>query len=251
MRWTHDRRHGLVMRCDPALLRLMPDRAACDGHAVLNAFKFLADDWLCDVPADHHSKCVMIAYALSIIERLLFPARPVFLFTAGQRAVGKTTALQMLVTAVTGSSPPAAAWADNNRSARRRSLPICAKGCQPSYGIMCRAAISLASNELNRACSFATYSDRILGVSEFGVAPAYTIHVFTGNNVEPTGDLASRSLEARLAVDRADPQNRPVNRHDPVEWTRADRGAILQALYTILLGNPQLDTVWERAGDDV
>ena len=34
---------------------------------------------------------------------------------------------------------------------------------------------------------------------------ASTIHLFTGNNIGPRGDLASRSLHIRLDVDRVDP----------------------------------------------
>jgi hypothetical protein len=62
--------------------------------------------------------------------------------------------------------------------------------------------------------------------------------MFTGNNIGPKGDLASRSLQVRLEVDRADPENRPFRYPDPVGWTEANRGKILRALYTVLLGNP-------------
>ena len=55
------------------------------------------------------------------------------------------------------------------------------------------------------------------------------------------GDFASRSLHVRLNVDQPDPQNRSFKHTDPIAWTLAHRGEILRALYTILLGNPQLD----------
>ena len=67
---------------------------------------------------------------------------------------------------------------------------------------------------------------------------ASTIHFFTGNNIGPRGDLASRCLNIRLAVDRPDPENREFEHPDPVGWTDAHRADILRALYTILLGNP-------------
>jgi hypothetical protein len=244
-----DRRYGLIMRCDPMLLRIMPDRAACDDQAVIDAFTFLVDDWLKDVPAGHHSKCIMIAYALSVIERLLFPARPIFLLTAGQRSVGKTTALLMLVMAVIGSKPAAAAWAANEEERKKAIFAYLLEGMATLVWDNIQNGAKLTSNELNRACSFTTYSDRVLGSSATRVAPAYTIHIFTGNNIEAAGDLASRSLEARLEVNRADPQNRPVSRLNPVEWTSANRAAILRALYTILIGNPQLGAL--RATDGI
>ena len=70
---------------------------------------------------------------------------------------------------------------------------------------------------------------------------ASTIHLFTGNNIGPRGDLASRSLHIRLEVDRADPENRSFRHPDPIAWTKKHRAEILRALYTILIGNPTLD----------
>ena len=79
-----------------------------------------------------------------------------------------------------------------------------------------------------------------MGETKSLAAPAYTVNVFTGNNIGPKSDQASRSLEARLTTDRTDPENREFRHSDPTGWTRDHRGQILQALYTILLGNPQL-----------
>ena len=84
------------------------------------------------------------------------------------------------------------------------------------------------------------YSDRKLGVSEMIATAASTIHFFTGNNIAPRGDLASRSLEIRFELDRYDPENREFKHPDPVGWTDNNRAEILGALYTILLGNPTL-----------
>jgi hypothetical protein len=47
-------------------------------------------------------------------------------------------------------------------------------------------------------------------------------------------------LQARIEVDRTDPENRPFRHCDPIGWTEANRAKILQALYTVLLGNPEL-----------
>jgi hypothetical protein len=57
----------------------------------------------------------------------------------------------------------------------------------------------------------------------------------------PRGDLASRSLQVCLEVDRHDPENREFKHPDPVGWTDGHRSEILQALYTILLGNLTLE----------
>jgi len=91
---------------------------------------------------------------------------------------------------------------------------------------------------IERSCTTAWYSDRRLGVSETVATSAATIHFFTGNNVGPRGDLTSRSLQTRIVVDRPDPENRTFDHPDPIGWTESNRGKILRALYTVLLGNP-------------
>jgi hypothetical protein len=85
-------------------------------------------------------------------------------------------------------------------------------------------------------------------VSEAIATAASTIHLFTGNNIGPRGDLASRSLHVRLEVERADPENRGFKHADPIDWTESNRAEILKALYTILLGNPQLSAPKYAAG---
>jgi hypothetical protein len=76
---------GIVFRIDPALLKHIPERVACTPTAVAKAYKFLTDEWLVDVAADTEGKAVLIALALSIIERVALPERPAFNVTAGLR----------------------------------------------------------------------------------------------------------------------------------------------------------------------
>ena len=71
---------------------------------------------------------------------------------------------------------------------------------------------------------------------------------FTGNNILPKGDMASRSLICRLSVDRPDPENRPFRHSDPLDWTLSNRIKILKALYTLLLWQPAEKRV-ERASE--
>jgi hypothetical protein len=66
------------------------------------------------------------------------------------------------------------------------------------------------------------------------------IMFFTGNNIKAGGDLSSRNLTIRLDTNRTDPENRAVEHSDPIGWTETNRGEVLKALYTVLLGNPRL-----------
>jgi hypothetical protein len=202
--------------------------------------KFLCDEWLCDVATDYVGKCVIIAAALTLIERSLLPDRPAFFVTAGRRGGGKTTTIIMLIMAITGLWPAAVAWSTNEEERRKALLAQFMCGVAYILWDNIPRGMQLSCPHIERSCTAAYYSDRRLGVSEMVCTAASTIHFFTGNNIGPRGDLASRSLHIRLDVDRADPENRKFKHPDPVGWTENHRVEILAALYTLLLGNPQL-----------
>jgi hypothetical protein len=236
-----ERERGIVFRIPPELLAVLPKFEDCAQPAVAEAMRFLIDEWLCDVMTDYTGKCVLIALALSIIERSLLPDRPTFWVTAGRRGSGKTTAIMMALMAVTGVRPPAAAWSPNEEERRKALLAYLLDGLPAILWDNIPRGAQISCPHIEKSCTAAMYSDRKLGVSETITASAATIHVFTGNNVGPKGDLASRSLCIRLEADRPDPENRLFRHPDPVAWTEAHRGQILAALYTVLLGNPMFE----------
>ena len=83
-----DRARRTVFRIEPEIVELMPAGCVLDAE-VAEAINFLTDQWLVDVQADYDGKCVLIALALSIIERDLFGERPAFFVTAGKRGGGR------------------------------------------------------------------------------------------------------------------------------------------------------------------
>ena len=204
-----DRDRGIVFRIPPELLAILPTREQCDANAVYEAFRFLLDEWLCDVAADFTGKCILIAAALTLIERSLLPDRPAFFVTAGRRGGGKTTTLIMLLMAVTGVRPAAAAWSPNEEERRKALLAYLMEALPALIWDNIPRGTQISCPHIERSCTTAFYSDRRLGVSELVAVAASVIHFFTGNNIAPRGDLASRSLQVRLEVDRADPENRP------------------------------------------
>jgi hypothetical protein len=235
-----DRERGIIFRIPEELLAILPQPADCTASAVAEAMRFLADEWLCDVATDYGGKCTFIAAALTVIERSLLPDRPTFWVTAGNPRSGKTTTLHMVLMAVTGVRPSAAAWSTNEEERRKALLAYLLEGLPALVWDNIPRGCQIGCPHIEKSCTTELYSDRRLGVSETIAVSAAVIHFFTGNNIGPRGDLASRSLSARLKVDRVDPENRPFRHPDPVDWTKEHRGQILQALYTILLGNPRL-----------
>ena len=236
-----DRERGIEFRIQKEVMACVPQREQCTKKTVAEALKFLTDKWLIDVQTDFAGKCIIVAAALTIIERSLLDQRPVFFVTAGRRGGGKTTTLTMLIMAVTGLWPAAAAWSGNVEERRKAVLSYFMDGLSYILWDNIPRGSQISCPHIERSCTSAFYADRKLGVSEAIQTAASTIHFFTGNNIAPRGDLASRSLHIRLEVDRPDPENRDFKHPDPIGWTEARRAEILRAFYTILLGNPQLD----------
>ena len=117
-------------------------------------------------------KANIIAAALTMIERSLLPERPCFFVTAGRRGGGKTTTLTMLIMAVTGLWPAAAAWSTNEEERRKAlmsyflygvsyilwdniargtqiSCPHIEKSC--TVGVLCRPQARRERNGLHRS----------------------------------------------------------------------------------------------------
>jgi hypothetical protein len=235
-----DRGRKTVFLIEPALMSLMPDPRQCTKSAAAEALHFLASEWLCDVATDFAGKCVLITHAITILERVLLPERPGFFLTAGRRGGGKTTALMMVILAATGRKPAAAAWSPNEEERRKAIFSYLAEGLAAMVWDNIPLGTTIACPTLEKVLTAESLSDRVLGKSRTLTVPAFTVMGFTGNNIAPRGDMASRCLMVRLEVMRPDPENRPFTHTDPVAWTLENRGAILRALYTILLATPQL-----------
>jgi hypothetical protein len=236
-----DEVRGIDFVIPKQVMALLPRRQDCTPEEVGKAMKFLTDEWLVDVKTDYAGKASLIAAALSIVERSLLPNRPAFFVTAGRRGSGKTTALIMLIMAITGTQPAAAAWSTNEEERRKALLSYFIYGVSYILWDNIPRGTQIACPHIEKSCTASYYADRRLGVSEMVSTAASAIHFFTGNNIGPRGDLASRSLMVRLDADRPDPENREFKHPDPIVWTEANRAEILQALYVILLGNPKLN----------
>src|SRR5262245_1309186 len=235
-----DPERGIQFIIQDELRAVIPQGQDCTPERAKSAMEFLCDEWLVDIATDYVGKATIIAAALTLIERSLLPDRPCFFVTAGRRGGGKTTTLTMLIMAVTGLWPAAAAWSTNEEERRKALMSYFLYGVPYILWDNIARGTQISCPHIEKSCTSAYYSDRKLGVSEMVCTSASTIHFFTGNNVGARGDLASRSLHIRLDVDRVDPENRPFKHPDPVGWTESHRAEILAALYTVLLGNPQL-----------
>ena len=116
-----DRDARIFYRIEPALLQCVSDPATITDQQAIDAYNFLANEWLVDVTTDADGKAVAIAAAQTMIQRIALEQRPAFFLVAAQRGGGKTTLASMITTAALGRPPAAAAWA-SNEDERRKAL---------------------------------------------------------------------------------------------------------------------------------
>ena len=189
-----DRDARIFYEIEPALLECVPDPATITAKQAVEAYNFLANEWLVDVATDADGKAVAIAAALTMIQRIALDQRPAFFIVAGQRGGGKTTLASMITTAALGRPPAAAAWASNEDERRKALLSHLRVGAAGIVWDNIPRGAAIQCPHLERALTSAEYTDRILGVSEQLTVPSLTVMLFTGNNIAPAGDMASRSL---------------------------------------------------------
>ena len=235
-----DRDARIFYEIEPALLQCLPDPATITDQQAIDAYNFLANEWLVDVTTDAGGKAVAIAAALTMIQRIALDQRPAFFIVAGQRGGGKTTLASMITMAAMGRSPAAAAWASNEDERRKALLSYLRTGAASIVWDNIQRGTVIKCPHIERALTSPEYTDRVLGVSEQLTVPSLTVMLFTGNNIAPAGDMASRSLVCSIDVTRPDPENRSFLHPDPIGWTSANRARLMRAFYTLLLWNPYL-----------
>ena len=221
---------GLYFRVDAALKAALPDPSRVTREDAIRAYKFLADDWLCDVDTDADGKAVIVAIALSIIERQLFLTRPGFFITAPLAGSGKTTALSMVSMAVLGRYAAATGWSSSEEERQKALFSYLVGGVPLIVWDNIKKGTNVASEAVDRALTSPDYQLRILGKSKGAKASASAIQCWTGNAIVPSGDLAKRCFVAMLRASRVDPENRTFRHPNPVGWSLANRVSILSAM---------------------
>jgi hypothetical protein len=231
---------GVAFRIPPDLLAVVPDRARITDSDVLDAYRFFTDELMADVETDPAGRAVMVAYVLSLVQRLILPERPLFMFSAGQRGSGKTTTVSMGTIAALGRRPAAASWASSEEERGKALFAAQREGVASIAFDNIPAGAALSCPHIERALTSPEATDRVLGHSMRQTVSTSAILSVTGNNISAVGDLASRTLVVRLEATRPDPENRTFRHADVLAWTQANRARLMRAAYTILLGNPLL-----------
>jgi len=126
--------------------------------------RFLVEDWLVDVNCDFAGKCVFVSLACTIIQRLLCQ-HPILSVTAGKGGGGKTTAIQMSFTALTGKEAPAA-WSTNPEERRKSIFAYAREGVAGIVFDNIANGTLISDATIERICTAPSLFDRVLRLSK-------------------------------------------------------------------------------------
>jgi hypothetical protein len=196
-----DRLRGIDFRIQPEILACVPEPGSVTDNRVKAAMRFLTDEWLVDVATDYAGKCTIIAIALTIIERSFLDQRPAFFVTAGRRGGGKTTTLTMLIKAITGVMPAAAAWSSNEDERRKALLSYFLYGVPYILWDNIARGTQISCPHIEKSCTAAYYADRKLGVSETIATAASATQKRVVRRVTIKGEVPV-SVDGRTSVTR-------------------------------------------------
>lgn len=224
---------GLFFAIDPIQREAVAGPVPTTEQAV-ESVDFLINKWLQDVSSGPVGKVLLVAMAMTLLERHLFKERPAFFVSASVRGSGKTTAINLVAAAALGTRASAAAWSYDANERRKALLGYLLDGAAMICWDNIPRGLQISDASIEAAITSSVWEDRELGRSEVRKALCRTVFAFTGNAIGPKGDMASRSLVVKLDVERPDPENRPFAFADPIGWTLDNRAMLLRALYDVL-----------------
>jgi hypothetical protein len=175
---------------------------------------------------------VAIAASITACVRQALPSAPAFALSAHKPGSGKTTTAKVPAQLALGRDPPVIAPTDDEAEFRKAVLAILIAG--DNAVLIDNVAKPVDSATLCAVLTSATYSDRILGVSQKINVPTTALWLLTGNSIEFVGDLTTRVLLSVLDPEVEHPEARPFRRN-LAEHVLEHRGELVSAALTIPL----------------
>ena len=234
-----DRETGMIFRIPEELRSAMP-KATPTAEEARQAFQWLSTEWLADVATDAEGRMMLVAMALTIIQRHGFTERPDFILSGAAAGTGKTTAANMVSAAVLGHRASAAAWSHSAEERRKSLFAIFRAGTALAVFDNLKRGTEIQDETCEKVQTSRRYSDRKLGESEQEDGEATTVIAWTGNAIKAKGDSASRNILVEFETEFVRPSERAFWREQPVDWTFRYRAKILGCLFTLLLADRQL-----------
>ena len=182
-------------------------------------------------PLETVSFSVAVAAILTALVRTAVRTAPGFAFDAPEKGTGKSLLMATVALIATGRDATTFTHVSDRDEERKRLYSILRSG----FAVIGIDNISdpVASDALSTILTEAAWTDRVLGVSETPPVPTCATFLFTGNNIEFQGDLATRVLMSSMdaKVEQPDERAFEVNLRD---YVPANRVALVRAGLIIL-----------------
>lgn len=207
-----------------------PDLAGGLPTLTLAEAEEVIGDWLADFPFEGPADaCNAVAFFLLLLtRRMVSGPTPLHLIEAPQEGTGKTLLGRVLCAGATGREPCLSAFAPREEERQKRITSALASGAPVVFLDNVKGTVESPSLEL--ATTTMVWSDRILGVSRDVTVPVTAAWLATGNNLDPSADLARRIVPIRLARKVETPADATGFRHaDIMAWTLANRPRLVAA----------------------
>lgn len=208
------------------------------GDELARAVKLIREEWLVDffaeMPGDA-DRANAVALALTPFVRGLVDVVPLAVVDGIGMGTGKNLFADVaLAIPATGAPLEPLNWSSEDEENRKQITSAFIDGADV---FVFDEAHHLHGAALARALTSAYWKDRKLGYNQMLGFPNMVTWVSLGNNVRVEGDITRRVYRIAIRPDHPNPQDRPENdfRQPRIrEWTRANRGEVVQALLTLI-----------------
>lgn len=156
---------------------------------------------------------------------------PGFALTAHTPGTGKTLVGRLAVILITGTGSTERPLPDNPEE-QRKNVFANLLSARP-YLYYDNLSGDFSSSALDILFTSDTFNDRVLSASETKDVSTITLVIFTGNNINATGDTIRRIVKISLDSGIESPTERTFRRHDVAGDVTRDRGKIVVDLLTI------------------
>ena len=200
-----------------------------------------------------------IALSLTLLERVFVAGPngfPGFSLTAPTQGSGKTTLFNQACYAVLGRTAAASSWTANSEEMAKIIIALLLEGQSFVLFDNLPEGKPFSSDEVAKLMTSEMYKGRILGANKIVTAAANVFVGFTGNNITPADDFATRVLQIELKPDTENPDRRTFARPEIIDWTATHRAEIIFHLCVLVAaylrsgdtsqGTPTRFALWDR-----
>jgi hypothetical protein len=200
----------------------------------------LLKDLVCDIcfadPRDVYLANYIAILLTPLVRLLIADNLPLFAIDATKPRSGKGLLAAIVGVLANGYSTPVTTGPEPNESGEWRKKITTFLLAAENIITIDNIVFNLNSAELCALVTTRNYTDRILGSNTYMTAdPLNSMWIFTGNALQPVGDLVKRCFWVRLDPKRSDPEKRgPFQHEELLSWAAASRAPLLRALLTLV-----------------